>query len=81
MTEACRAVLDFAFNKIGFAKVHARHHADNPANGRVMQKSGMRFIGMKYREVPDCERISGGYCFCEVESEGWKEDKKWNHNS
>ncbi|HEY8349462.1 MAG TPA: hypothetical protein VIM13_06525 [Clostridia bacterium] len=46
-----------------------------------MQKSGMRYVGTEYRMVPGCERISGGYCFCEVESEGWKEDKKWNHNS
>jgi len=72
---------NFAFTKAGFARIHAYHHADSIGSGRVMQKSGMRYVGTEYRMVPGCERISGGYCFCEVESEGWKEDKKWNHNS
>lgn len=43
-TEACSAVLDFAFNKIGVDKVYARHVRENEASGRVMQKNNMTFI-------------------------------------
>lgn len=56
------------------------HHVDNAASGRVMQKSGMRYVGTKYRMVPDCERISGDYCVYEIDSNAWKEDIKWIRN-
>lgn len=42
-TEATRAVLELAFEKIGMNKLVALYDADNPASGRVMQKSGMIF--------------------------------------
>ena len=42
-TEANRAVLELAFEEIGMNKIVALHDADNPASGRVMQKSGMIF--------------------------------------
>jgi hypothetical protein len=45
-----------------------------------MQKSGMRYVGTKYRMVPDCERISGDYCVYEIDSNAWKEDIKWIRN-
>ena len=42
-TEANRAVIELAFEKIGMNKLTALHDKDNPASGRVMEKSGMRF--------------------------------------
>lgn len=42
-TEANRAVLELAFEEIGMNKLVALHDVDNPASGRVMQKSGMIF--------------------------------------
>ena len=42
-TEANRAVIELAFEKIGMNKLVALHDKDNPASGKVMQKSGMRF--------------------------------------
>lgn len=45
MTEALKAVIDFCFSKIGFNRVHAFHHAENRASGRVMLKSGMKYEG------------------------------------
>lgn len=42
-TEANRAVIHLAFEKIGMNKLVALHDKDNPASGRVMQKSGMIF--------------------------------------
>ena len=42
-TEANRAVIELAFEKIGMNKLVALHDKANPASGKVMEKSGMRF--------------------------------------
>lgn len=42
MTEACRALLKAGFEALGFNRICARHDLDNPASGRVMQKSGLK---------------------------------------
>ena len=42
-TEANRTVIELAFEKIGMNKLTALHDQDNPASGKVMEKSGMRF--------------------------------------
>ena len=42
-TEANRAVIKLAFENIGMNKLTALHDKDNPASGKVMEKSGMRF--------------------------------------
>ena len=42
-TEANRAVIELAFEKIGMNKLTALHDKANPASGKVMEKSGMRF--------------------------------------
>lgn len=46
MTETLAAVIEHLFS-CGFAAVAAEHHVDNPASGRVMEKCGMRFVGMR----------------------------------
>ncbi len=43
MTEAVKAVIKELF-ELGFEKVGACHHTDNPASGKVMRKSGMKFV-------------------------------------
>ena len=42
-TEANRAVIKLAFEEIGMNKLVALHDVDNPASGRVMVKSGMKY--------------------------------------
>ena len=42
-TEANRAVIKLVFEKIGMNKLVALHDKANPASGKVMEKSGMRF--------------------------------------
>lgn len=44
MTEILKAVIDELFCS-GFHKIIGRHHIDNPASGRVMEKCGMHFVG------------------------------------
>ena len=45
MTEALTALINFFFDEVGFNRIMADHDANNPASGRVMEKSGMRFEG------------------------------------
>ena len=68
MTEACKCVVGFAFGTLGAEKVHSNHHIDNAASGRVLQNSGMRYIKTVYKQVPECERISGTYRHYEIVS-------------
>jgi len=75
MTEACKAVVDFAFSIINVLYICTYHHFDNPASGKVMQKSGMRYVETKYRQVPDCEQISGNYCYYEITKNEWQHTK------
>lgn len=53
MTEALRAVIDFGFSKVGFARIQAYHDLGNAASGRVMQKAGMLYEGRLRKYAPD----------------------------
>ncbi len=53
-TEALRAVLNFAFEIVRFNRIETYHSINNPASGRVMEKSGMIFEGLarqKYKSI------------------------------
>ena len=45
MTEALNAIIHFSFLDVGVNRVQAYHHAQNPASGKVMRKSGMKHEG------------------------------------
>lgn len=45
VTEALSAIIDFGFNEIGFQRIAACHHINNPASGRVMEKCGLKYEG------------------------------------
>jgi len=42
-TEALIKVIDYLLNDVGFELIEARHLVTNPASGRVMEKSGMKY--------------------------------------
>jgi ribosomal-protein-alanine N-acetyltransferase len=75
MTEACMAIMDFAFSALRIKAMRSRHHVDNPASGAVMKKCGMRHIKTEYMRVPDCERISGDYLFYEMSAGEWNRNQ------
>lgn len=50
-TEAARAMVRYAFEKLGLVRVFARHLRSNPASGRVMQKVGMVYEGTLRKHV------------------------------
>lgn len=75
-TEACKAIIGHVFSQIGLQTIHAHHHADNPASGRVMQKAGMRFVKEEYRAFPKGEEsLNGRYCYYTVSANDWNETK------
>lgn len=46
MSEALTAVIAYLFENTDYNRIEAAHHVNNPASGKVMQKSGMRFEGI-----------------------------------
>jgi RimJ/RimL family protein N-acetyltransferase len=46
-TEAVRALVDYGFKQLEFERMHAHHFARNPASGRVLEKAGMEFEGLR----------------------------------
>ena len=46
MTEALEAMIAHLFG-CGFRTVAARHHIDNHASGKVMEKCGMKYVGIE----------------------------------
>lgn len=41
ITEAATALIDFGFNELQINKIYATYFLDNPASGRIMEKTGM----------------------------------------
>ena len=44
-TEACREIIDFGFNDLQLLQIKAHHLSRNPASGRVLLNSGLRYVG------------------------------------
>lgn len=44
-TEAMRAVIDYLFKEVGFNRIVALYDTNNPASGKVMAKSNMKYEG------------------------------------
>lgn len=50
-TEAVNALIDYAFKKMDYIRVFARHFSINPASGRVMRKAGMSKEGYQKQAI------------------------------
>lgn len=62
-TEALNIVIDALFN-MGFTKIKAKHHVDNIASGKVMEKCGMKFTrNDKSQEKFDTDRLCDVKCY------------------
>ena len=44
-TEMVNRMMQFGFDDLNLHSIFARHFADNPASGKVMQKCGMKYVG------------------------------------
>ncbi|MCL2632691.1 MAG: GNAT family N-acetyltransferase, partial [Coriobacteriia bacterium] len=52
MTEALTALIEYLFDT-GFNRIAAIHRVENPASGRVMEKSGMQYEGLIRQIITD----------------------------
>jgi [ribosomal protein S5]-alanine N-acetyltransferase len=50
-SEAARALVEWGFRACPINRIYAYHVAMNPASGRVLQKSGMRFEGVLRQHI------------------------------
>jgi RimJ/RimL family protein N-acetyltransferase len=48
-TEAARAIIELAFESLGYLNLTSGYHADNPASGRVLAKLGFTVVGAANR--------------------------------
>lgn len=44
MSEACKEIINFAFENLKLHKVFAKHYVENSASGRVMEKAGLKYV-------------------------------------
>lgn len=61
-TEAAKALVDYAFNQFDLASIHGGAASENLASKRVMEKIGMRYVGLNEE---------GGYAFTITREEYW----------
>ena len=53
MTEALTRVIKYLFEECEFETIWAEHAENNPASGRVMEKSGMKYEGKQRKRILD----------------------------
>lgn len=51
MTEACRAVLKFAFEDFGVRRMEIRHNAENIGSRNIIKKQGFTYEGVRRRLI------------------------------
>jgi RimJ/RimL family protein N-acetyltransferase len=68
-SEAARAVLEFAFERLKLNSVVAHHFVRNPASGRVLEKIGMKYEGRLRQHVKKGERFEDLECYSILRNE------------
>jgi ribosomal-protein-alanine N-acetyltransferase len=73
-TEAARALVDHVFAAYPVERVQAHFIEGNPASGRVLEKVGMRFEGIRRKALFHRERFWDLHCYSGLRGE-WKTRK------
>ncbi len=68
MSEAATAMTRFGLCTLGLRCIRARHDADNPASGRVLEKAGLRPAGAYWQQSND-NRAIRWCCYAALTSE------------
>lgn len=55
MTEALQTMMEFGFHTLGVEAFYAEYLLENLASGRVMEKCGMKYVGIIKNGVPDTD--------------------------
>ncbi len=68
-TEAARAVVAFGFESLNLHRIQASHITRNPASGRVLEKAGMKFEGIRRHAFKkwDAYEDLAGYAILDAE--------------
>jgi RimJ/RimL family protein N-acetyltransferase len=72
-TEAARSLTTFGFRSLGLNRIHAEHFGTNPASGRVMQKLGMQFEGIRRQHIRRWDRFHDLAAYA-VLREDWRDE-------
>lgn len=78
MTEALKEVIKFSFNELELSLINADHYSENVASGKVLLKSGMKFIGKEKDRFNNSKGFDQLMCYS-IKYEDWKQyhdDKK-----
>lgn len=71
MTEALKAVINFLFNEVKVKKIDATHDVNNVNSGKVMQKSGMKYIKTIYKASKNNQGVCD-VCYYSIKKEDIK---------
>lgn len=63
MSEALAAVMGYLFDEVGMNRIEADHDVNNPNSGKVMQKCGMRFEGVRRQAGRNNQGICDISCY------------------
>lgn len=58
--EVTKAVVNYAFEEVGFVKIFAHHHEENAASGKALLKAGFSYVDKCYHSYEN-ESINGNY--------------------
>ena len=82
MTEACKIVIDYLFNKTDCEVIEVGHHAGNYASKRVIEKCGFLFDGRlcKYKRLYDGTLVDADfYSLTREDYERMKKYEEFKH--
>ncbi|MEE8413092.1 MAG: GNAT family N-acetyltransferase [Dehalococcoidales bacterium] len=68
-TEAARAVIRYGFEELGLNRNFSRYFASNPASGRVMEKTGMKYEGTMREAYKKGDKFEDLVCYSILRSE------------
>lgn len=66
MTEAVKAVSEYALETLGFSRIYAEPYATNPASARVLEKSGFALEGIMRASVFKDGRVLDQFLYAKV---------------
>lgn len=69
MPEAVRAIMRFLFDEVGASRVCAKHDIENAKSGRVMQKVGMKYEGVRRQGFRGRSGIKDVACYAMIRSD------------
>lgn len=76
MSEAAKAVVDFAFGTVGFNRIEAHHAVVNPGSGGVMKKCGMLYEGHMRQKYLSTRGVLEDCDFYAILKEDWEKTQQ-----